>query len=353
MTIHNSQRPNSNQSNSRSLKPQKIQDGVSILIVCHNEIANIENLIESLLRQSSRRSIKDVLVADNGSTDGSIEILQAIANEKTLPLDVWQRQQNNIGAARQQLVDSSNSDWVVFLDADCVPPRDWLRDLLLKAESCRQHDNFFAGCGAGHHLPGKNRMQQAVNSLMKHTPLHGFSSQAYDGDDVGRLVDHLPTTNAVFSKAALMSVGSFSSKYSKVGEDLDVGLRLTEAGHNLYRFAQPSLQNDCASSVFQWARRMFRFGTAQGLVFGRRGGFTLAFLLLSLLVAIIGLVAPPVLALAGLALVFTSWLFANRVAKRSDVSLWAPAFQITALTAPSYFLGFLNGLTTKVWSSSG
>ncbi|MEO0336127.1 MAG: glycosyltransferase [Pseudomonadota bacterium] len=324
-------------------------EGVSLLIVCYNESENIDALLKALLAQSWKSSISEILIADNGSSDGTYEKLKAKASDLPIPMTVWQRAENNIGAARDELVKRAISDWVVFVDADCVPPPDWLKDILEKLQACRKLDKHFAGCGGGHHLPGRNSMQKAINGLMRHTPLHAFSSQSYDGEDVGRCVDHLPTTNAVFCKKAVQNVGGFSKKFSRVGEDLDLGLRLNESGFNLYRFAKPSLQNDCAQTPLGWAKRMFLFGTAQGLVFGRRGGFTWLFLMASLLISAFGLLVPPIFVAASLVLLAVSWLFASRVARReSSPDLWGQAFQVTALTAPSYFLGFLNGLIKKL-----
>ena len=322
---------------------------VSVLIVCYNERPNLDSLFGALASQEFASQIAEVLVADNGSTDGSYEKLSEIKKLSSLSLTFWQRYENNIGAARKQLVERASSEWVVFLDADCVPPNYWLEQLLKKAKGCQEVDDHFAGCGAGHHLPENNEFQVAANSLLKNTALHGFSAQSFDGKDIGRFVDHLPTTNAIFLKSALMSVGNFRSDFSKVGEDLDLGLRLTENGHNLYRFAEPAIVNDCAASKAEWAKRMFRFGTAQGLVFGRRSGFTLFFLMASLVTLALGLLMPPVFLIAAALLVLLSWSFANRVAKTEKAEhLWRPAFQITALTAPSYFFGFLNGLFKKL-----
>lgn len=321
---------------------------VSVLIVCYNELKTIKPLVHALQVQTGAQLISEILIADNGSTDGSFETLKSLSETSELPLTVWQRSQNNIGAARQELVDRAKSEWVVFLDADCTPPPHWLRELVQKAEGCLQIDNDFAGCGGGHHLPENNTVQRAVNALMKYTPLHGFSAQSFDGDDTGRCVDHLPTTNVIFKKSALHEVGGFSKNFSFVGEDLDLGLRLTDRGFNLYRFAKPALENDCATSNLQWAKRMFRFGTAQGLVFGRRGGFTLAFLLLSLVIFTAGLIVPPILFIGGLSLLAVALLFANKVANKTSRDLWSTAFVISALTAPCYFCGFLNGLVKKL-----
>lgn len=332
----------------RSLELPAIRTGVSVLIVCYNEIHNIEPLLQTLSTQSWSGCIREVLVADNGSRDGTYERLLGLKKSYEIPLTLWQREENNMGAARQQLVDLAQSNWVVFIDADCLAPHNWLKELIQKAESCLESDAFFVGCGGGHYAPEVHKIQKAINALMKHTPLHGFSAQSYDGKDVGRVVDHLPTTNAIFNKHALKKVGGFSSRYNRVGEDLDLGLKLTRHGFRLYRFAKPSLQNDCASSLTQWAQRMFRFGTAQGLVFGRRRGFLFFFLVSCLAWASVSLMFAPLGPLAFLILIVLSCAFANRVSQKAGKDLWRPAFLVTVLTPPSYFLGFVNGLVRKL-----
>jgi GT2 family glycosyltransferase len=85
------------------------------------------------------------------------------------------------------------------------------------------------------------------------------------------LVNHLATTNALFVKSALVRIGGFSAKFAACGEDLDLGLRLTEKNFQLFLLPEPVVINHCAKNFGEWLTRMFRFGKAQAHLFLLRG----------------------------------------------------------------------------------
>jgi glycosyltransferase involved in cell wall biosynthesis len=88
---------------------------VSILIPCFNAESWIRAAIESALGQSWPN--KEVIVVDDGSTDGSLDIIRGFDGRI-----LWETGLNRGGnAARNRLLALSNGDWLQYLDAD-----DWL-----------------------------------------------------------------------------------------------------------------------------------------------------------------------------------------------------------------------------------
>lgn len=259
---------------------------VSVLIVSYNEEENISQLLMALNEQTAKTQIVECLIADNGSVDKTIACIKNQIAELSFPTQVFERNVNNIGEARQQLVEAASSEWIVFIDADCNPQTDWLEQLLRLGEKLSPEQHA-AGFGGGQKLSSSTPFGFAVNQLLQDTFFHFGSaqgkSQSIEHGQL-RLVDHLPTTNALFWRPAIKSIGGFSPEYHRAGEDLDLGLKLRASGHSLYLSREPTLINNCADGVIAWMKRMFRFGTAQGLVAGRRNG-PIALLLLGIAAA--------------------------------------------------------------------
>lgn len=244
---------------------------VSILISAHNEEKNIAGLLVSLANQTARDNIIEVLIADNNSTDRTSEVIEQIAETYDLPVTTVSLSDNNLGDSRRQLVELASQDYLVFIDADCKVEAHWLQTLISHFSSLSKHHPRLAGVGGPNRLPEKNLFQKTINQNMNNGFLHGFSAQAHRTSSVhGLKKDHLPTTNALMKKTAIIEVGNFSPLFHRVGEDLELGLRMFRKGFELRLLPHPEVINDCASDLTSWLRRMYRFGQAQGLTFGMR-----------------------------------------------------------------------------------
>ncbi len=89
---------------------------VSILIPCHNARRWVGAAVESALAQTYPRT--EVIVVDDGSTDGSPEVLAAFGDKIR-----WETGPNRGGnPARNRLLELAQGDWLQYLDAD-----DWLK----------------------------------------------------------------------------------------------------------------------------------------------------------------------------------------------------------------------------------
>ena len=85
---------------------------VSILIPCYNAERWVKQCIESALGQTYPN--KEVIVADDGSTDRSLEVLKSFGDK----IQVLQTGHAGANVARNKLVAASRGDWLQFLDAD-------------------------------------------------------------------------------------------------------------------------------------------------------------------------------------------------------------------------------------------
>ncbi|MDP3724836.1 MAG: glycosyltransferase [Nanoarchaeota archaeon] len=104
---------------------------LSIIIPALNEAKYIEASIQALLNQSVPRKNFEIIVVDNGSKDKTKEVSKKAGADKVVT-----EKQKGTNIARQRGVEESEGNILVFLDADCVPPPDWLQKIekLLKQE---------------------------------------------------------------------------------------------------------------------------------------------------------------------------------------------------------------------------
>ena len=93
-----------------------VQPLVSILIPCYNAERYVGEAIRSAVSQTYERT--EVVVLDDGSTDSSLDVIKRIAGAGGIR---WEAGPNRGGnAARNQLLELANGDFVQWLDADDV-----------------------------------------------------------------------------------------------------------------------------------------------------------------------------------------------------------------------------------------
>ena len=99
---------------------------VSVVIPAHNEATFIPRVIRAVLAQRPADTELEVIVVDDGSTDGTPAAARA-AGAVALELA---GAGGNPAAARNRGAAAATGDPIVFLDADCIPADGWLAAIL-------------------------------------------------------------------------------------------------------------------------------------------------------------------------------------------------------------------------------
>ena len=95
----------------------------SVVIPAYNEEAYIGRCLESLVRLKTDMQF-EVIVVDNGSTDGTVRIAETFRDRLTLLIVKVERKSR--GAARGKGFSVAKGDFIFSTDADTEVPRDWI-----------------------------------------------------------------------------------------------------------------------------------------------------------------------------------------------------------------------------------
>lgn len=96
---------------------------VSIVIPCYNEVATLEQVVDSVLR--SPMEPKEVIIVDDGSTDGTSELIRSRLEQRVARVIFHETNQGK-GAALRSGFAVASGDVVVIQDADLeYDPRDY------------------------------------------------------------------------------------------------------------------------------------------------------------------------------------------------------------------------------------
>ena len=94
---------------------------IAIVIPAKNEAQYLGRCLESLRLLEYPKELTEIYVVDNGSSDSTLEIAGRFPEVSV------SSHLGNIGALRNIGAKQSTSELIAFLDADCVPPPDWLK----------------------------------------------------------------------------------------------------------------------------------------------------------------------------------------------------------------------------------
>lgn len=105
---------------------------LSVIIPVYNVAQYVEECVKSVLQQSY--SNLQVIIVDDGSTDGSSSIVDRIALKDTR-VTVVHQQNAGLGAARNSGLKVADGDYVTFIDSDDIIPADAYKALVGSLEA--------------------------------------------------------------------------------------------------------------------------------------------------------------------------------------------------------------------------
>ncbi len=189
-----------------------------VVMPLYNKYAYVEESIRSVLAQTE---LHELIVVDDGSTDGSVERVEELAR-KDARIRLLRQPNAGVSAARNRGVQASSADYVAFLDADDLYLPGFLEQIAMLAGGYPE---------AGLLGTAYRRFSgEAASALAAHAP----DSVAEPGRLVPAFFEEWSRGSFIFTSSicvrrqALLDLGSLFPDGERLGEDQDVWFRLAE-----------------------------------------------------------------------------------------------------------------------------
>lgn len=183
--------------------------GFSVVIPLYNKVGQIASTLASVFAQTLPPH--EVIVVDNGSTDGSVEAVAAIAHPS---LRLLRETRRGPGPARNRGIAEAEGEWIAFLDADDLWAPNHLE--VLAALTRRHRDCAVVGAGF---------RRAAMPVAAPTADLRGPDAPSREIDFyLGTNCDLVWTSAVAIRRTALLAAGGFSD--FPAGEDTDLWIRL-------------------------------------------------------------------------------------------------------------------------------
>ena len=100
---------------------------VSVIIPVYNDPMRIAICLDALIEQTYSRDSYEIIVADNGSTDEALCVVQDYSEKyPDLVRIVVENEIQSSYAARNKAVAKARGEIFAFTDSDCIPEPDWI-----------------------------------------------------------------------------------------------------------------------------------------------------------------------------------------------------------------------------------
>jgi glycosyltransferase involved in cell wall biosynthesis len=323
-----------------------------VVVPVHNAAGRLPSLIEALSRQSLRPH--EILIVDDGSTDGSAEIAEEWASRQPeLRITILRQDKQGPASARNQGTALGTGDLAVFIDSDCLPETDWLEKMTAPFE-----DPAVVG------VQGAYRCDQ-TEWVARFSQLE--IEERYSRMKRAQTIDFIGTYAAAYRRNVFNEQGRFDTRFTMAsGEDADFSFRLANQGLRLVFNPEAIVYHKHPPTLGHYLRQKYWRAYWRNLIYRRhiskmwKDSYTPNALKIQTLLglvfpfSLIGLFLPspwdwlPLIVLAGIVLLsapFTWWVARHntRIAIGTPFLLVLRTFVLSAGTAH----GFIKGLWVR------
>jgi GT2 family glycosyltransferase len=215
---------------------------LSIIIVNYNVKEFLQNLLNSISKASSNIA-KELIIVDNASDDGSVEMIQQkfpsaqlISNKKNL----------GFGKANNQALKIAKGKYILSINPDTIVSEDTFDSLISFFDG--NNDAGLAGCkilnpDGSLQLACRRSFPGPWTSFCKVTGLSNLFPKSkifarynltYLSEDKTYEVDAISGSFMMMRKEVYDKVGGFDEEFFMYGEDLDLCYRIQQAGYKVF-----------------------------------------------------------------------------------------------------------------------
>lgn len=196
---------------------------VSVIIPMRDEVAHVENIVHDLAAQDFGEHF-EVVVANGGSTDGSVALLRSSAESSGLDLVIVENPVGYASAGLNRCIRAASGELIVRLDCHTRYPRDYVRRCVVGLR-----ETGAANVGGVFMAIGRTSTERAIACALD-SPFggHNWTRNLNKGHRVEVDTNYL----GAFPRTALERVGLFDEDLV-VGEVEDLNLSLRHAGETI------------------------------------------------------------------------------------------------------------------------
>ena len=222
---------------------QKQTPFVSLIIPVRNAQRTLDKTFEYILNVEYPREKMELVIADGGSTDGTLDVIKKWQAKHPFIKLVEVENCPSPGYARNKALEAVKGEFIFFTDGDCAPCKDWITQMLKHF-----YEDEKIGIVGGEIYTLMVDQDNLTELYCEHfrfnmvAPRYGFTIKSgyfppltdkSPTQIAGHRAYFFVTANAAYRKKA---IDEANAKFweEKTGEDMEFGLQIQQKGWKLY-----------------------------------------------------------------------------------------------------------------------
>ncbi len=226
----------------------------SVIVPSYNREDEIRALLGSFGKLNFPRERYELIIADDGSTDGTASYVKSFQANSPFELHFYPQENQGPGAARNMGMMKARGDFFIFIDSDCTVDPGWLKaiDEGLQAEAA---DAFGGPDSYRKDFPP---LLKAINYSMTSF----ITTGGIRGHKKKRLGKYYPRSfNMGLSREVYENIGGFGKL--RHGQDIEFSHRIIESGAKVVLIEDAIVFHKRRTSIRKFYRQVFNWGVAR------------------------------------------------------------------------------------------
>jgi glycosyltransferase involved in cell wall biosynthesis len=226
----------------------------SFIIASYNRIEEIKELLASAELLEFDRSAFEIVISDDGSTDGTGEFIRQYPSQSGLQLQYIHQENKGPGEARNHGMRTARGDYFIFIDSDCMFPPDYLQ----KVAGHLEHEPLDAFGGPDTCHPSFSPLLKAINYSM--TSFIGTGGTRGSSKSVSKKF-YPRSFNMGVHRKIFETIGGMGGL--RHGQDMEYSSRIYNNGYKVGLIADAYVFHKRRTSLKRFFKQVFNWGVTR------------------------------------------------------------------------------------------
>ena len=227
---------------------------ISVVTPTFNRKEELVHLFNSMKKQTLDPKFFEMIISDDGSTDGTDEYVKNLKNKFQFNLSYVSQKNLGPGSARNNGVKNSKGELIVFIDSDCEADSNWL-EIIFKAYKKNEFDAFGGPDEArGNYLPIQIAINFSMTSFLTTGGIRGHNKKM--------ISKFYPRSHNMGVKKTLFEkIGGFGSL--RHGQDIELSNRIINEQAVVKLLDNAIVYHRRRTTLLKFFRQVFNWGVAR------------------------------------------------------------------------------------------
>lgn len=227
---------------------------LSVIVPSYNRLDELIELFPSLEKQTLAREKFEIIVVDDGSSDGTEKFVTDYISPSSISFSFYKQENQGPGAARNLGLLNASGDFFIFVDSDVIVPEHWLEEVFSVVNSDQL--DAFGGPDKAHSSfsPVLKAIDYAMTSFITTGGLRGKKGK--------KLAKFFPRSfNMGLSQKVYDEIGGFGSL--RHGQDIEYSNRIIKSGAKVGFIENAYVYHKRRTSLKKFFKQAFNWGVAR------------------------------------------------------------------------------------------